>query len=143
MLGSNNNSERRNAFAALERTMQSKGVNWSDIGAAIERDAERDEGRYTESELLELAQAARAEGVKAGIELGLARASTNAGNGGLALPKPAEMAEYCHQRAGQLKDDKQRDFISDMHRLTLSRSPLSRPRLGYLISIYVQIGGRI
>jgi hypothetical protein len=143
MLGSSNNSERRNAFAALERTMQSKGVNWSDIGAAIERDAERDEGKYTEAELIEFAQAARAEGVEAGIKIGQANAANSGGNGHLTLPQPSEMAEYCHQRAGQLKDDKQRDFISDMRRVTLRRLTLSRPRLGYLISIYVQIGGRI
>jgi hypothetical protein len=141
---SSNGGERRNAWTALERLMQSEGVGWSDIGNWIEQ---CDDGKFTESEMVEFAQAARAEGVDAGIKIGLARAGNGGGNGSLALPQPAEMAEYCHQRAGQLKDDKQRDFISDMRRitrgLTLSRSPLSRPRLGYLISIYVQMGGRI
>jgi hypothetical protein len=143
MLGSNNNSERRNAFAALERTMQSKGVNWSDIGAAIERDDERDDGKYTETEMLEFAQAARAEGVEVGIGIGLARAGNGSGNSGLTLPKPAAIAKYCHERLGQLKDDKQRDFISDMYGITQRGRALSTARLGYLVSIYIQIGGRI
>ena len=45
----------------------------------------------------EFAQAARAEGVETGIKMGMARAS-NGGNGQLTLPKPSEMAQYCHDR---------------------------------------------
>jgi hypothetical protein len=139
MLGSNG-GERKNAWTALERAMHSEGFSWSDIGNCIEQ---CDDGKFTEAEMLEFAQAARAEGVEAGIQIGLARAANGGGNGHLTLPKPAEMAEYCHQRAGQLKDDKQREFISDMRRITLRSLTLSRPRLGYLISIYVQMGGSI
>jgi hypothetical protein len=65
MLGSSG-GERRNAFAALERSMQSEGVSWTDIGDAIERDATPkppDPNKYTESELQEVAQAAREQGV--------------------------------------------------------------------------------
>jgi hypothetical protein len=140
--------ERASAWQALVRTMDSENISWSDVGNWIEHGgAKCTDGKYTEAEMGEFGQVMRAEGVEAGIKIGMARAGNGGGNGQLTLPKPAEMAEYCHQRAGQLKDDKQRDFISDMRRitrgLTLSRSPLSRPRLGYLISIYVQMGGRI
>ena len=75
MLGSDNNNERRNAWAALEQTMQNKGVGWSDIGNAFEHAAECDGGKYTEAEMVEFAQAARAEGIEAGIRIGLARAA--------------------------------------------------------------------
>src|SRR5262245_9475160 len=119
MLGSSG-GERRNAFAALERAMQSQGITWTDIGDAIEHD----EGKYTEIEMQEFAQAARAEGVEAGIKIGLVRAS-NSGGGHLVLPKPSEMAEYCHERLGRLKDDKQRDFVSDMHVITRRGNNLS------------------
>lgn len=135
--------ERVSAWHALVRTMGSENVSWSDVGNWIEHGSGCDDGKFTEAEMLEFAQAARAEGVEAGIKIGLARAGNGSGNGQLTLPQPLEMAEYCHQRAGQLKDDKQRDFISDMRRVTVRRLPLSRPRLGYLISIYVQVGGRI
>jgi hypothetical protein len=102
---SSSGGERRNAFATLERIMRSEGVSWSDIGNAIERDVEPtpDNGRYTESEMQEFAQAARAEGVDAGIKIGLARARNGSGNGHMTLPKPAEMAEYCHERLSRLK----------------------------------------
>ena len=90
----------------------------------------------------EFAQLARAEGVEAGIKIGLARASNGGGNGHLTLPKPVEMAEYCHERLGRLKDDKQRDFISDMYVVTQRGRSLSPGRLGYLASIYIKIGGR-
>jgi hypothetical protein len=138
LIGSNG-GERRNAFAALERLMASKRITWSDIGNAFERDAE--EIKYTEIELREFAQTARAEGVEAGIKIGLARNS----NGGdhLMLPKPNAMAQFCHDRLGQLKDDKQRDFITDVWAITQRGSNLSKGRLGYLASVYIQIGGRI
>ena len=101
---SSSGSERRNAFAALERTMQSEGIDWSDIGNWIEHGPECNDGKFTEAELQEFGQAMRAEGVEAGIKIGMARASNSGGNGHLTLPKPPEMAEYCHGRLGQLKD---------------------------------------
>ena len=51
----------------------------------------------------EFAQAARAEGVEAGIKMGMARASNGSGNGHLTLPKPSEMAEYCHDRLASIE----------------------------------------
>jgi hypothetical protein len=137
MLGSSD-GERRAAFAALERTMRANNVTWSDIG----NDIERDDGKYTEAEMQEFAQAARAEGIEAGIKIGMTRANSNGGNGGLTLPRPCDMAEFCHQRLGQLKDDKQRDFVSDIYVITQRGKDLSLGRLGYLASIYIQNGGR-
>ena len=67
----------------------------------------------------EFAQASRAEGVEAGIKIGMARASRS--NGHIVLPEPSEMAEYCHARLGRLKDDKQREFIADMFVITQRR----------------------
>jgi hypothetical protein len=146
MVGSSG-GERRNAFAALERVMQSEGITWSDIGNAIEHFVNGNadsEGKYTETEMQEAIQASRAEGVETGIKIGQARSQTwQQSNGHIVLPKPSEMAHYCHERLGRLKDDKQRDFVSDMYVITRQRRNLSLGRLGYLASIYIQIGGRI
>ena len=140
MLGSTG-GDRRNAFAALERFMRSHGISWSDIGNAIEQHSA--DGKYSEAEMKELAQAVREEAVETGIKIGLARAQTQQqGNGHIVLPEPAEMARYCHERLGRLKDDKQRDFIDDMYVITRGAGGLSLGRLGYLASIYIQIGGR-
>jgi hypothetical protein len=141
MLGSSG-GERRNAFAALERVMHSEGISWSDVGNWIEHTAAQDDGKYTEAEMQEFAQVARTEGVEAGIKIGMTRASNGHGNGHLTLPKPFEMAEYCHDRLGRLKDDKQREFVTDMFVITQRGVKLSLGRLGYLASIYIQIGGR-
>jgi hypothetical protein len=138
MLGSSGN-ERRVAFAALERTMQGEGVSWSDIGNIIEQNAD---GKYTEEELQEYGQALRAEGVEAGIQIGMARVSNGGTNGHLSLPDPKEMAEYCHSRLRRLKDDKQREFVSEIRLYTARGLRLSLGRLGYLASIYIQQGGR-
>jgi hypothetical protein len=135
MLGSSG-GERRSALAALEKAMQSGGVGWTDLGDWIEHD----DGSYSEAEMQELAQAARAEGVETGIKIGELRAHN--GNGHLTLPSPSEMARYCHGRLGQLKDDKQRGFIIDMLVVTRQHTNLSKPRLGYLASIFIQIGGK-
>jgi hypothetical protein len=141
MLGSSG-GERRNAFAALERVMQSEGISWSDIGNAIEHGGEHDEGKYTESEMQEYGQVARAEGVEAGIKIGLARVSNGGGNGHLALPKADEMARYCHERLGQLKNDWQRDFVGDIFRITRRTTNLSLGRLANLVKIYIETGGK-
>ena len=116
--------------------MQNEGVNWTDIGDVIENGGD-DDGKYTETEMCEVAQAARAEGVDEGIKLGMARAS-NGGNGQITLPKPSEMAQYCHDRLHRLKDDKQRDFVSDMCVVTQRRTNLSKGQLAWLASIYIQ-----
>ena len=55
---------------------------------------------------------------------------------------PSGMAEYCHDRLSQLKDDKQRDFVSDMCVVTQRRTNLSRGQLAYLASVYIQTGGK-
>ena len=146
MLGSSG-GERRNAFAALERVMQSEGVSWTDVGDTIEHGGD-DEGRYTERELQEYGQALRAEGVEAGIKIGTARAGNSSGNGNghLTLPPPAEMADFCHMRRGQLKDDNQRRFIDEMivatRRQMFLRYRLQPGTLGYLASLYIKHGGK-
>jgi hypothetical protein len=130
---SSTGGERRNAFAALERIMHSEGVSWSDIGNMIEPD--KDPNKYSETEMQEFAQAARAEGVEAGIKIGLTRASNGGGNGRLTLPPPAEMADFCHARRRQLKDD----MVVATHQL---RHRLKPGTLGYLVSIYIKHGGK-
>jgi hypothetical protein len=140
MLGSTG-GERRNAFAALERAMQSEGISWSDIGNTIERGFAGGDGKYSEAELCEYGQALRAEGVEAGIKIGLARAGNGGGNGHLTLPPPVEMAQHCHERLGRLRNDNERDFISKAHgRRGRTRS---LRELGWLVSLYIQTGGRI
>jgi hypothetical protein len=119
--------------------MRSEGLGWSDIGNFIEG---TNDGKYTEAEMAEFAQASRAEGVEAGIAIGEARTSSR-GNGRLTLPAPLEMAEYCDGRAGRLKDNAQRVFIEDMVLMTRRGMRLSPGRLGYLASIYIQIGGAV
>ena len=142
VLGSNSDGERRNAFAVLVRTMQGGGITWTDIGDVIANGA-ADDGKYTEAEMQEFAQAARAEGVKDGIKMGMARASNGSGNGHLTLPGALEMAEYCHDRLFRMKDGAQRDFVSDTYATAQRGRNLTRPTLGYLASIYIKIGGRI
>lgn len=142
MLGSSG-GERRNAFTALERAMRSENVTWTDLGDAYEHGGEDPAGKYTESEMLEFAQAARAEGVEAGIKIGITRAGNGGGNGHLTLPSPVAMADFCYARLGRLKDAKQREFVSDMHVITTRGIRLSPGRLGYLASIYIQHGGKI
>ena len=121
--------------------MRDEGLTWSDMGNAIEDFLGGDV--YSETDLQLFGQAQRAEGVEIGIKIGLARASNGGGNGHFSLPKPSEMAEFCHDRLGQLKDDNQRQFIVEML-LTTRRgwSPKLGP-LGYLASIYIKHGGRI
>jgi hypothetical protein len=136
MIGSSG-GERRNAFAALERVMRSEGISWSDIGNAIELD----DGKYTESELQEYGQALRAEGVEAGIKIGLTRASNGGDNGHFTLPEDSEMADYCRRHRDDL-EPKHHSFVDRMPTRARSWRPLSLRERGYLASLYIQLGGR-
>ena len=75
--GSTHN-ERQTAFKKLEELMHSEGISWTDIGDAVEHHS--DDGKYSEAEMKEFAQAARAEGVEAGIKIGAARAQQRNGH---------------------------------------------------------------
>lgn len=145
MLGSSG-GERRNAFALLEKTMQTEDITWTDIGDWVEQRG--GSGGYSEAELEELTRAVRAEAVEDGIKIGLARGAARpafkqVGGDGYVLPSAEHMARYCQAGSARLKDAKQRDFISDMVLLTRSGRALSLARLGYLVSIYIQAGGKI
>jgi len=79
-----------------------------------------------------------------GSKAGMARrASNGGGNGHLSLPEPKEMAEYCHQQLGRLKNDWQRDFVGDIFRITRRTSHLTPGRLANLAKIYIEFGGRV
>jgi hypothetical protein len=123
---SSKGGERRNAYAALERFMQSEGITWSDIGNAIEQE----DGKYTEEEMLEMVAIVRKE----------EQARAPQRNGHIMLPEPSEMADYCYANRGRL-EEKHHSFIDKMsvHR---GRRPLSLKQKGYLASLYIQLGGR-
>ena len=145
MLSSSSDGERRMAFAAVERLMRSEGFTWRDV--YIIDGGQNDGGKYTEAEMQELAQVARAEGVEAGIRMGMARARNGGNaNGHLTLPSPAEMAEFCQARQRVLKDDAQREFIDEMVVKTRNqvflRNRLTPATLGYLVSLYIKHGGK-
>jgi hypothetical protein len=144
LLSTSVKGERANAWRALERSMENAGVSWSDVGNWIEHGGEHDDGKYSEAEMQEFAQAARAEGVDAGIKIGMTRATGAGGNGHLTLPSPVEMADFCHARRRQLKDDKQREFVDDMIAATrrFGGHRLQRGTLGYLASLYIKHGGK-
>jgi hypothetical protein len=76
-------------------------------------------------------------------DIGQARASNGNGNGHLVLPKPEEMAEYCHQQFGRLTNDWQRKFVADLFIITRRTSNLSLSRLANLAKIYIETGGRL
>jgi hypothetical protein len=138
--------ERANAWCAAERAMEDGGIDWRDVGNWIERGGKHDEGKYTESELQEYGQALRAEGIEAGIKIGMTRASSGSGNGHLTLPSLAEMADFCQTRRQRLKDDAQREFIDEMVVKTRNqmflRNRLTPGTLAYLVSLYIKHGGK-
>ena len=120
------------AWYAIERTMQSHGITWVDVGNWIENS-------YSEEEMLEVVDIVRKE------ERQRAQQTAAQSNGHFMLPSPAEMADFCEARRGQLKDDNQRKFIEEMVWTTrqMSHRRLHPGTLGYLVSLYIKHGGRI
>jgi hypothetical protein len=130
-------AERASARTMTERALASVGASWTDLGDWIEHS-------YSEAEMCELVAAVRKDAVDEGIKIAMVRVQARTrSNGHIMLPEPSEMAEYCHQRPSQLKDDAQREFISEMYVKTRRGINLRRGTLGYLASIYIKLGGRI
>jgi hypothetical protein len=132
--------ERRTGFSKAEDGMREVGSNWSDVGNAYELYFSDD--KYSKADLQQFGQAQRAEGVEAGILVGLARANNGGGNGHIMLPPPKEMAEHCHQQLSRL-NDWQRKFVADIFLVTRSPRHLSLGRLANLVKIYIETGGKI
>jgi hypothetical protein len=113
----------------MVRLLQNEGLAWTDARNLVEF------GDLTEDEIREIFDAATKEAIK--------RVQEQQNSDQIILPPPLEMAEFCRQRSDQLKDDKQRDFVGDMLLFARRGINLSRARLGYLASIYIQIGGNV
>jgi hypothetical protein len=130
--GARERGERAGAWHALERTMKSEDVSWTDLGDWIEHS-------YSEQEMLEVVDVVRKE------ERQRAQQSAARSNGHFVLPSPAEMADFCEARRNQLKDDNQRKFIDEMVWTThqMSHRRLHPKTLGFLVSLYIKHGGRI
>jgi hypothetical protein len=119
-------ADRVAAFPGLERMLENAGADWNDFGDLIEHS-------YSEDEMHQIVDAIRKQ----------ERARAPQSNGHIVLPEASEMAEYCHERLGRLRNDWQRDFIADIYAITRRRVGLSLPRLANLAKIYIEIGGRI
>jgi hypothetical protein len=126
--GASERGVRVNTWTALENTMKTMGVTWTDVGNWIESG-----DGYTEEEMLEIVALVRKE----------EQARISQSNGHFSLPEPVQMGEYCHRRRNQLKDDKQRVFIDETYARLLQGVSLHRSPLGYLVSIYIKLGGKI
>ena len=120
------------AFSGLVRTLKNASADWNDFGDLVEHN-------YSEQEMLEIVEVIRKE------ERQRAQQSAARSNGHYVLPSPAEMADFCEARRGQLKDDNQRKFIEEMVWTTrqMSHRLLHPGTLGYLVSLYIKHGGRI
>jgi hypothetical protein len=138
MLHNDNLPQRRIAFAALEDALEKFGADFRDLGNWIEQPGT---GKFSEAEMQEIFDAARKEGVEAGIKLGLARASNGGGNSHSTstLPPASVMAAYCYQRRDRLNDWEQK-FIDGMHLEGKTRW-LTPKRKSKLQDIYQNLGG--
>ena len=123
MLGLRARRKRRN-LPPWSAPCGARALPGSDIGNVDRagRQVEHDDSKYTESEMQEFAQASAPRGSKRE-----SRSAWRARRRAMDIsccPKPSEMAEYCHQRLGRLKNDKQREFVADMYRDHAARQEL-------------------
>jgi hypothetical protein len=122
-------TERANARVMTERALASVGATWTDLGDWIENS-------YSEDELREVVEVIRKE-ERARMP------PPPQSNGHITLPEPLEMAQFCHDRSQQLKDDNQPDFVANTYRKIRFGRGLKRGELGFLVSLYIKLDGRI
>ena len=121
-------AERANARTMTERALESVGANWTDLGDWIEHS-------YNEQEMLEMAAAIRKD--ERARECRRATATS-------CCLRPSKMAEFCHERLVSI-EGRQAARVCRRHVCdhAAGDEPIIEERLGYLVSIYIQIGGRI
>ena len=105
-----------------ERALGSVDANWTDLGDWIEHS-------YSEEEMLEAIETVRKE----------ERARIPQRNGHTLLRDDSEMADYCYTRRHRL-EEKHHSFVDKMPDQARRRALSLRER-GYLVSLYVRLGG--
>lgn len=137
LLGSDKEGECEAARAAMERTLESHGFDFTDLGHHVEQPAD---GKYTEVEVEQICQVIRKQAVEEGIKIGKAQGG-NSNGAAPPLPSPVIMAAYCHQRRDRL-NDWEREFIDNMHVRGVARRFTLKPKQkSKLQEIYQQLGG--
>jgi len=141
MLGDKNRGERAAAFRVLERTMESNGVDWNDLGDRIEQP-----GLSTadmEAILERGKELGRQETRGASNGHGTPYASSHGTPGNHQMPSLLDMVMFCFNRVDQLPRDKDRDFIHDIHRRAIWRYGASAKQQIWIEDLYFKLGGTI
>ena len=141
MLGSSG-GERRNAWHALVREMQKAGVNWTDIGDVIEPAAATTTANIPRPKCASLPRRPAQKESRQGSRWAWRAQAMERQWAAHAAEAFWRWRNTATTGFSQLKDDKQRDFVSDMCVVTQRRTSLSQGQLAYLASIYIQIGGK-
>ena len=123
---------------------ESEGISWSDIGD-VDRERWRcDDGKYTEERNAGIRPRPPArKGSRQGSRSAWRARAMGRQWSGHAAASLRRWRSTATSGSRRLKDDKQREFVSDMYVITQRGTNLSLGRLGYLASIYIQLGGRI
>jgi hypothetical protein len=117
-----------------------------DMVLAVAERFEAPAGKYTEEEVLEIANRAKQKGLQEGIEIGKAQAQAAPHVNGYRAPNssPSEhdMAMFCDARLNQL-DDWYQEFIPSIIKKRIRWGvPLTAPQRAKLEEAYHQLGGR-
>jgi hypothetical protein len=143
LMGSDLEGEANAAAHKLVSLIRTEGVNCNDLGTLIENcDGRIEERKYSDAD----AEMIYSKGVEQGIQKGRAEEARKQqappefydADGS---PRWYEIALYCEQNSGQLRDEWDRNFISGMpEKMIRWKSPTAK-QIPILMSIFKRLGG--
>jgi hypothetical protein len=138
-LGTEHDGEIIATVRALKRSLESRGLTFTDLGDGIEKLAT---GGLTQGEMERIRDASYAKGL-ADAERKFAEVQTVFGLRSDGSTDWEEIALYCQREKARVVEAKSREFVDDMaSRMTWGREP-SEKQGKYLLSIFRQLGGRV
>jgi hypothetical protein len=135
LLSSDFDGEALAAVAAMRRLFETEKLSFNDLAAVIEG---TDEGRpkFTENDARKIYE----EGVRDGLAKARSAAQESDFFDSDGSPCWPEIAVYCRAKAGQLRNEREREFVSDMAVNTLEREPTLK-QARWLLRTFVKLGG--
>jgi hypothetical protein len=139
-LGTDFEGEAVSTWGALKRLLATRGVNFNDLGAAIEKLAT---GGLEEAEMKRVFDVGRTQGLR-DAERDRAEAGAVFGKRADGSTDWEAIALFCQRDLSRLRDAKEREFVNDMAaRLTFPGREPTEKQATWLLAIFRRLGGRI
>jgi hypothetical protein len=139
MLGSPFEGEAHNALTMMKRTLQTEGLKFNDIATVIENcNGEIEEKKYSDADAVIIFARGMEKGRTEEARKQQAPPEFYDTDG---HPRWYEIAMFCQQNSTRLRDEWERNFVSDMPSKIIKYGRPTEKQVPHLLAIFVKLGG--